>query len=88
MTARAGTIDWLDIALHAGVAALLVGLAWLGWGVVIWMVLANVIFWPARELWQHRPDYLEILTHEQSLLEWLVPVCVCMITALLIMGAN
>lgn len=85
MTAREGRIDWLDVMLHAAIAALVVGLCWLAWGILVCAVLANIIFWPAREAWQHRPDYLEIITHEQSFLEWMVPACVSVITALLIL---
>lgn len=84
-----GKIDWLDIALHAAAAVLIVLLVHYGFGIpVLYPVLANIIFWPARELWQHRPDYLEIITREQPLLEWLVPALLSVITALLILAGQ
>lgn len=67
-------MDWLDIFIHVGIAiAGVVILSLLG--VPAWMLLAiNTVAWPAREAWQHRPDYHEIITRRQPLVEWLAPV--------------
>jgi hypothetical protein len=67
-------MDWPDIAIHTGIA--IVGMAiLLLLGVSMWAALAlNTAIWPVREAWQHRPDYREIITHPQSLLEWACPV--------------
>jgi|CXWL01.1.fsa_nt_gi hypothetical protein len=79
-------LDWIDIGLHAAVAVLVVLLGHYGLGLPLFaLCLASAIVWPGRELWQHRPNYLEIITHEQPLLEWLAPVLVSVITALLIL---
>ena len=64
-------LDLIDIAIHVGLA--LVGMAAL---MIFPPVAITTIFWPARELIQHRPNYLEIITHPQSLLEWACPVAV------------
>lgn len=66
-------LDWPDIALHIAVAAALMLLP---------PIFVNTVFWPARELLQHRPDYHEIITRPQPLLEWLCPV----ITGFIIWG--
>lgn len=66
-------MDWIDIGLHAGISIFAMGLFWLfkfpATGAII-----STGFWPGRELSQHWPDWVEILTHPQSLLEWVVPV--------------
>lgn len=67
-------LDWIDIAIHVGLA--ITGMALLHLAGVPWLavIAINTVFWPAREAWQHRPDYREIITHPQSLLEWVCPV--------------
>ena len=67
-------MDLKDIAVHTVISlvAVLI-LSWLG---VAWtfILIANVVFWPAREVIQHWPDYEEIFAHPQSFLEWACPV--------------
>ena len=66
-------MNWKDIGLHIGVAA--AGVAFLIFcQTPDWIIfIINTAVWPARELWQHRPDYIEVISHPQSLLEWLCP---------------
>ena len=69
-------MDWLDIAIHVGIA--IAGMIFLSLlGVPEWAAIAiNTAIWPAREAWQHRPDYHEIITRPQPFLEWLCPVVI------------
>lgn len=67
-------MDWLDIFIHTGIAiAGVVILSLLGVPVLV-LLIVNTIVWPAREAWQHRPDYHEIITRPQSFMEWVSPV--------------
>lgn len=66
-------LDWIDIAIHVGLAVVGMALLHLVGVPAFFLLVFNALFWPARELYQHRPDYLEIITHPQSLLEWLAP---------------
>ena len=65
-------MDWTDILLHA-VAAISTGAVLYMWGggFTVWF---NTVFWPVREVYQHYPKVQEVITHPQSLLEWVVPV--------------
>lgn len=65
-------MDLADILLHAMIAVTGVGL--LGLFKLRIAVLFNTFFWPIREIIQHYPDVEEVITHPQSLLEWVVPV--------------
>lgn len=69
-------IKWGDVAIHAGVAlAALVVWHYLGLNPFLGFAI-NTVAWPIREMGQHRPNYAEIFTHPQSLMEWVAPVWV------------
>ena len=66
-------MDWMDIILHIIIAVLFITLGGIT-GYFILSVILNTLFWPIREAWQHHPNCKEIITHPQSLLEWVAPV--------------
>lgn len=71
-------MDWIDIGIHAGIAAAYVVippfLLSRAYALLYVPLLAfGVVFWPFREVIQHWPDPLEIVTQIQSLLEWIIP---------------
>lgn len=80
--ARLKHIDWDDVFIHVAITLLLWPLLYYGhalWGQFPaipsdWLLLFNTAIWPIREALQHKPDYKEIITHPQSLLEWVAPV--------------
>ena len=64
-------LDWVDIGLHtAGGVAIGFAAAYLS----PWLLLAGAAFWLGREMWQHAPDFEEVITRPQSLIEWVAPV--------------
>lgn len=77
-------LDWIDIAIHVGIAIAGVSLLHL-LGLPLWLVIAfNTIVWPAREWWQKvdpDEDHLTfeeatfaIFTRPQPFMEWTLPV--------------
>lgn len=67
-------MDWLDIFIHTGIAIGAILLLHLFGVHMLFLLIINTIVWPAREAWQHRPDYHELVTRPQPLLEWSCPV--------------
>lgn len=67
-------MNWKDVLIHAVVACLAVPLLVMLSGNVLLALAANTVFWPARELWQHRDDPLHVLNGAQSRAEWVAPV--------------
>lgn len=67
-------MNWKDVLIHAVVACLVVPLLVMLSGNLLLALAANTVFWPARELLQHRDNPLHVLNGAQSRAEWVAPV--------------
>lgn len=77
--------DWLDIGLHVAAQLLITLLGHYALGISLFaLCLASIIFWLGREIWQHWPDWKEVFTRPQPLLEWLAPVAVGIVVSFFI----
>jgi hypothetical protein len=69
-------MNWSDIAIHAGISAVLTIVALLLGFPADWVFLGSFLFWVIREAIQHSDNPVEVFTRPQPLLEWVTPVAV------------
>jgi hypothetical protein len=65
-----------DIAIHAGISAVLTIVALLLGMPPLWLPVLSLAGWLGREVLQHRHAPFEVFTRPQPLLEWVTPVAV------------